>query len=178
MIQVFNNLYMDTFNNLAENISTRRNYLNLKDIKTVVNLTERDQLSSEQSLRLLKLGIKSHNFFDNPDLISIKKVKPDERTNTQTLLRLKIRETLLLSKLEYIESLREQKSDILFICNENNVLAPLFIMIIMSLQGYYNTALITLDDSSIIKQEKKATIRKYLDKYLKLVYNKLNEISK
>lgn len=178
MLKVFNNLYMDTFSNLAKNLLTSRGCLNLKDIKIVVNLTERDQLSSEQSLQLLKLGIKSHNFFDNPDLINIKKIKPDSRTDTQTLLRSKIRETILLSKLEYIENLRNQKSDILFICNENNVLAPLFIMIIMSLEGYYETALITLDDSNIIKQKKKAAIKKYLDKYLELIYNKLNEISK
>tara|TARA_R110000803_G_scaffold70111_3_gene132856 strand:- start:200 stop:703 length:504 start_codon:yes stop_codon:yes gene_type:complete len=167
---------MATFNNLAENLLTSLGCLYLKDIKTVVNLTERDQLSSEQSLQLLKLGIKSHNFFDNPDLINIKKVKPDSRTDTQTLLRSKIRETIIIHKLKYIESLRDQNGDILFICNENNVLAPLFIMIIMSLKGYYKTALITLDNDSIIKQEKKETIKKYLDKYLDIIYNKLNEI--
>jgi hypothetical protein len=82
------------------------------------------------------------------------------------------------SKLKYIESLRVQSGNILFVCNENNVLAPLFIMIIMSLKGYYETALVTLDNASIIKQEKKETIKKYLDKYLELIYNKLNEISK
>ena len=46
----------------------------------------------------------------------------------------------------------------------------------MSLKGYYKTALITLDNDSIIKQEKKETIKKYLDKYLDIIYNKLNEI--
>ena len=48
----------------------------------------------------------------------------------------------------------------------------------MSLEGYYETALMTLDNSNIIKQKKKAAIKKYLDKYLELIYNKLNEISK
>jgi hypothetical protein len=169
---------MDTFSNLAGNLLSPQGCLYFKNIKIVVNLTERDQLSSEQSLQLLKLGIKSHNFFDNPDLINIKKVKPDSRTDTQTLLRSKIRETIIIHKLKYIESLRVQSGNILFVCNENNVLAPLFIMIIMSLKGYYETALVTLDNASIIKQEKKETIKKYLDKYLELIYNKLNEISK
>ena len=63
MILVYNNLYMSTFSELTEHMLTPRGRSNLLDIKIVVNLTERDQLSSEQSLQLLKLGIKSHNFF-------------------------------------------------------------------------------------------------------------------
>ena len=178
MILVYNNLYMSTFSELTEHMLTPRGRSNLLDIKIVVNLTERDQLSSEQSLQLLKLGIKSQNFFDNKDLIGIKKIKPDCRTDTQTLLRSKIRESILLSKLKYIKDLCNQENIILFVCNENNVLAPLFIMIVMSLEGHYETALEILNDSNIIKQKKKAAIRRYLDKYLELIYNKLNEISK
>ena len=68
---------MSTFSELTEHMLTPRGRSNLLDIKIVVNLTERDQLSSEQSLQLLKLGIKSHNFFDNQGIgklgISIEK---------------------------------------------------------------------------------------------------------
>ena len=69
--------------------------------------------------------------------------------------------------------------NILFLCNRNNVLSQLFAFIIMTLRNEEYIIPEILKDRNIVTSDKNETdIKKYLDKYIDIIYNNINEVSK
>ena len=84
-------------------------------------------------------------------------------------------------KQDIIELRKRQISsdNILFICNRNNVLSQLFAFIIMTLRNEEYIIPEILKDRNIVTSDKNETdIKKYLDKYIYIIYNNINEVSK
>lgn len=177
MINIFNNLYIDTYNNFSEDIINKLPTFLNADIKHVVNLTECNLLRLPYKLVMIRNKIKFTDFFKNNDLIRIKQIPPAERTQEEIKVRKILREDIVRCRSNYILNLSNSKDNILFICNNNNVLSQLFVFIIMTLQGDQKYVPILLKDRCIVTSHKNETdIRNYLDIYIPIIYNKVNEI--
>lgn len=179
MKKVFNNIYIETFKNFNTDIAGELRDLYKNDIIYVINLTECNQLTADHRIALVCNKIKALDFFNDPELYRIKNIKPELRTTTEVQSRSTIRERIISDKSKLLLELSETDGNILFICNCNNVLSPLFTFIIMHLQGNGNYIENMMRDENLITSQKnKADVQKYLDKYKDIIYNKLNEISK
>jgi hypothetical protein len=130
-------------------------------------------------MSLLCNKIKSKDFFNHPDLIRIKKIIPEQRTKREISLRYILREEIVNNESIFIRELSEMNDNILFICNRNNVLSQLFAFIIMTLRNEEYIIPEILKDRNIVTSDKNETdIKKYLDKYIYIIYNNINEVSK
>lgn len=179
MKKVFNNIYIDTFKNFDINIAAELKDFYKNDIIYVVNLTECNQLTADHRIALVCNKIKALDFFNDPELYRIKNIKPELRTTDEVQSRSIIRERIIGEKSKNLLELSKVDGNILFVCNRNNVLSPLFTFIVMHLQGYGNYIENMMRDENLVTSQKnKADIQKYLDKYKDIIYNKLNEISK
>jgi hypothetical protein len=167
---------MNTFSRFSGALIQGNNELISNNIRHVINLTECDSLTSMQSLSLARKRIKSINFFNDDRLTQIKKIVPSSRTEEQVNQRYIIRESILRNQTRYIKELSSFTDGILFICNKNNVLSPLFILLILSLKRRNDAVVSLLDNPLVVKPTQKQTIEKYLAIYLDIVYNKLNEL--
>lgn len=176
---IFKNLYIDTFSNFNNDIINELSNLTNYKIKHVVNLTECDSFNSFHKISLLINKIKCKDIFYHHDLLRIKKIPPEERSSRDIKYRIILREELVRKNKNFILNLSKSKDNILFLCNKNNVLSQLFVFIIMTLRNYAHHIPIYIKDRDIVTSDKNENdIRKYLDKYLDIIYNKTNEVSK
>jgi len=180
MKQIYSNLFIDTFKNLDRSISNELNNLLLNDIRYVINLTEYEQLNASHRIALISNGIKSLDFFDDPDLHRIKRIPPQSRSEEEISSRITIRNRIIKEKSELILNLSKVTDNILFVCNRNNVLSPLFVCLMMHLQSCNASYIdsILQDEDIVTSAKNRADIKKYLDKYIDIIYNYNNEISK
>lgn len=172
------NYYIDTFCNFLTDVENNLKYIKENNIKYVLNLTECNLLSIKERLLLAKNGIKSHNFFTDGRLIMIKTVPPEERTEFEKTLRIELREKTVLESVDYLKETAIIRDNILLLCNQNNVLSQLFTFILMSIDNKKDQIEALLNDTSIVDEKNKADIKTYLDKYLDIYYNKINETQK
>jgi hypothetical protein len=178
MRQIFKNLYIETYRNFDRDIDNELSNLTKYNIKYVVNLTECDVLNACHRISLLCNKIKSKDLFDNPDLLRIKKIPPQNRSRHDISLRYILRENIINEEKNYILDLSKETENILFLCNKNNVLSQLFVFILMTLQGEEDHIPILIKDRNIVTSVKNETdIKKYLDKYIDIIYNNINEVS-
>ena len=176
---VFRNLYIETYKDFDRDLSNELSNITKYNIKYVINLTECDQLTSYHRLSLLCNKIKCTDVFNNEDLIRIKKIPPTNRSQHDIDLRYKLREEIIDNKSNFIHGLTRKKENILFLCNKNNVLSQLFVFIIMTLRDEAHHIPILIKDRNIVTSRKNENdIKKYLDKYINIIYNKINEIPK
>jgi hypothetical protein len=179
MKQIYKNIYIETYKNFDMDIDNELYNLTKNKIKYVINLTECDQLNGNHRMSLLCNKIKSKDFFNHPDLIRIKKIIPEQRTKREISLRYILREEIVNNESIFIRELSEMNDNILFICNRNNVLSQLFAFIIMTLLNEEYIIPEILKDRNIVTSDKNETdIKKYLDKYIYIIYNNINEVSK
>jgi len=178
MRQIFKNLYIETYRDFDRDIDNELSNLTKYNIKHVVNLTECDVLNACHRISLLCNKIKSKDLFDNPDLLRIKKISPQDRSKRDTSLRYLLRENIINEEKDYILDLSKETENILFLCNKNNVLSQLFVFILMTLRGEKDHIPILIKDRNIVTSAKNETdIKKYLDKYIDIIYNNINEVS-
>ena len=117
--------------------------------------------------------------FNNKDLIRIKKILPKNRSEQDINLRYKLREEIIDAQSNFIYELTRKKENILFVCNRNNVLSQLFVFIIMTLRDEAHHIPILIKDRNIVTSRKiENDIKKYLDKYIDIIYNNINEFPK
>lgn len=179
MKQIFRNLYIETYKNFDQDIDNELSNLTKYNIKFVINLTECNLLNSCHRLSLLCNSIKCKDIFDNKDLLRIKNIPPLDRIGSDVDLRRELREQIIDTQSEFIHKLSKEEGNILFICNRNNVLSQLFVFIIMTLRDESHHIPIIIKDRDIVTSHKnECDIKKYLDKYIDIIYNKVNEISK
>jgi hypothetical protein len=179
MKQIYKNIYIETYKNFDMDIDNELYNLTKNKIKYVINLTECDQLNGNHRMSLLCNKIKSKDFFNHPDLIRIKKIIPEQRTKREISLRYILREEIVNNEINFIRELSEMNDNILFLCNRNNVLSQLFAFIIMTLRNEEYIIPEILKDRNIVTSDKNETdIKKYLDKYIYIIYNNINEVSK
>lgn len=179
MKQIFKNIYIETYKNFDIDVDNELSNLTKNKIKYVINLTECDQLNGNHRMSLLCNGIKCKDFFNHPDLIRIKKIIPEQRTKREISLRYILREEIINNESDFIHQLSIMNENILFICNRNNVLSQLFTFIIMTLRNEEYIIPEILKDRNIVTSDKNETdIKKYLDKYIDIIYNNINEVSK
>lgn len=179
MRQLFKNLYIETFKNFDSDITNELSNLTKYNIKYVVNLTECNTLSSYHRLSLLCNKIKFNDIFDNKELRRIKNIPPLDRSKRDLKQRVILREQLINNNSDYILNLSKEDNNILFVCNKNNVLSQLFVFIIMTIRNEDHHIPILIKDRDIVTSKKNEDdIKKYLDKYIDIIYNNKNEISK
>tara|TARA_R110001592_G_scaffold328964_1_gene610583 strand:- start:4411 stop:4965 length:555 start_codon:yes stop_codon:yes gene_type:complete len=179
MKKVFNNIYIDTFKSFDRSIDAELSDFYENDIKYIVNLTECNQLTANHRIALVCNKIKALDFFNDPELYRIKNIKPELRTSSEVQSRSTIRERIMGEKSKFLLDISKIDGNILFVCNRNNVLSPLFTFIIMHLQGNENYIKNIMKNKDVItSQSNKADVQKYLDKYKDIIYNKINEIPK
>lgn len=179
MQKVFRNLYIETYRNFDRDIDNELYNIIKNDIKYIVNLTECDQLNSYHRISLLCNKIKCKDLFNDRDLIRIKKIPPLDRSNDEINLRLKLREEIIEYNRDFIKSLCKFDGNILFLCNKNNVLSQLFTFIIMTIRKESHHIPIILKNRDIVTSLKNENdIKSYLDKYMSIIYNNINEVSK
>jgi len=177
MKKIFNNLYIDTFESLDSSIEAELSDFYNNNIKYVVNLTECNQLTPMHRLSFVCNKIKALDLFDNYELRRIKKIAPVDRTEREVKSRFILRDNIVLQNREFLLELSKSTDNILFTCNRNNVLSPLFVFIIMKLQGYENYIENMMRDKTIVtSHQNKCDIEKYLDKYISIIYNNNNEV--
>lgn len=178
MRQIFRNLYIETYRDFDRDINNELSNLVKNNIKHVINLTECDQLNSCHRVSLLCNKIKYADIFDDKNLLRIKKIPPVERTEYDINLRVRLREEIVKHNIDFITSLSKLKDNILFVCNRNNVLSQLFTFIVMTLRGEDHHIPIIIKDRDIVTTSKNETdIKKYLDNYMNILYNNINEVS-
>ena len=180
MKQVYRNLFIDTFKNLDRSIEDELNNLILNDIQYVINLTEYEQLNVSHRIALISNGIKSLDFFDDPELHRIKRISPQSRSEEEISSRITIRDRIIKERSQFLLNLSEMTGNILFICNRNNVLSPLFVCLMMHLQSCNarHVDSILQDKDVVTSAKNRADIKNYLDKYIGIIYNNINEVSK
>lgn len=178
MRQIFKNLYIETYRNFDKDIDNELSNLTKNKIKYVINLTECDQLNACHRISLLCNKIKSKDIFNNHNLQRIKRIPPIERSKRDISLRFILRENIINDEKDFLKDLSKSSENILFICNKNNVLSQLFSFIIMTLRGEEDHIPILIKDRNIVTSVKNETdIKKYLDKYMDIIYNNINEVS-
>jgi hypothetical protein len=180
MKKVYGNFYIDTFKNLDILIEEKLSKLITNNIKHVINLTECEQLNVNHRVALTRNGIKSLDFFNDSKLHEIKRVPPKYRSTEDISIRHAIRERIVEERSKFLFELSRSTQNILFVCNRNNVLSPLFVCIMIHLRLCDDDVIYSiLQDNKIVTTVKnKNDINFYIDKYIKIIYNKLNEISK
>ena len=180
MKQIYSNFYIDTFINLDKSIENELNDLITNKIEYVINLTEYQQLNVNHRIALTCNGIKSIDFFNDPELHRIKRIPPQSRSGEEISSRFIIRNRIIKEKSEFILNLSKMTGNILFICNRNNVLSPLFVCLMMYLRSCTASHIDSiLRDKEVVTSAKyKADIKNYLDKYIDIIYNNINEVSK
>ena len=179
MRQIFKNLYIETYRDFDRDIDNELSNLTKYNIKYVINLTECDVLNACHRISLLCNKIKSKDFFDNSELLRIKKIPPVNRSKRDISLRHILRENIVNEERDFLKELSKNKDNILFICNKNNVLSQLFAFIIMTIRGEEDHIPILIKDRNIVTSTKNETdIKKYLGKYMDIIYNNINEVSK
>ena len=179
MREIYNNLFIDTFKNFDKSVRGSLQDLIHNDIKYVINLTECGRLDARHRIALMCSKIKALDFFNDDELYRIKQIPPSSRTSNEINRRSIIREQIVYANTEFLKTLSVENVNILFVCNQNNVLSQLFAFIIMTLRGEDNHIPILMKDRNIVTSHKNETdIKKYLDKYMGIIYNKINEVSK
>lgn len=179
MKKIFNNLYIDTFESLDSSIEAELSDFYKNDIKYVINLTECSQLTHMHRISFVCNKIKALDLFKNSELQRIKKIAPKDRTDSEVKSRFILRDSIILKNREFLLKLGKTRDNILFVCNRNNVLSPLFVFIIMKLQGFENYIENMMRDKTLVtSHQNKCDIEKYLDKYISIIYNSNNEVSK
>ncbi len=179
MQQIFKNLYIDTYSNFNNDVNNELSNLIKNKIKLVINLTECDQLTTDHRLSLICNKIKCKDIFNHIELIRIKKIPPNNRSNNDIKKRYNLRDKLIHDNSNVIYDLSKLDTNILFLCNRNNVLSQLFVFIIMTLRNESKYIEKLIKDRSVVTSDKNETdIKKYLDKYIDIIYNNINEVSK
>lgn len=178
MKKVYGNLYIDTFKNFDASVNGELNDFIKNKIKLVINLTECAQLDASQRIALICNKIKAFDLFNDPELVRIKQIPPNDRTAEEVNSRSIIREKRVKELSQYILDLSKVEENILFVCNKNNVLSQLFVLIILKLRGKDDVVKDILEDSNIVTTIKNRNdIEKYLEKYISIIYNEVNEVS-
>ncbi len=180
MRQIYSNFYIDTFINLDKSIEDELNDLITNKIEYVINLTEYEQLNVNHRIALTCNGIKSLDFFKDPELHRIKHIPPQSRSGEEIRSRITIRNRIIKERSKFLLTLSGMTGNILFICNRNNVLSPLFVCLMMHLQSCSASHIdsILQDDDVVTSAKNRADIKNYLDKYIDIIYNNINEVSK
>jgi hypothetical protein len=180
MKHIYHNLFIDTFKNLDRSIEGEMKDLIKNNIEYVINLTEYQQLNVNHRIALTCNGIKSLDFFDDPELHRIKRIPPQSRSGEEISSRITIRNRIIKERSKFLLTLCGMTGNILFICNRNNVLSPLFVCLMMHLQSCNASHIdsILQDDDVVTSAKNRADIKNYLDKYKDIIYNNINEVSK